>query len=140
MYYDRETRVMVNKSVNEFYTRFLLAIDVLPQDIAFLLDVAATFLNNLSPEVRDLFISKGVRVPSRPPTENNYQVNHRLILVRNVAVEAENKIRTIKSAVQPAIRSRHPETCLVILAGNPSTQISGLGSSFKSEESNSMVA
>ena len=32
MYYDRETRVMVNQSVNEFYTWFLFKIDALPQD------------------------------------------------------------------------------------------------------------
>ena len=52
IYYDRETRVMVNKSVNEFYTRFPFKIDAPPKDVAFLLDVAATFFNNLSPEVR----------------------------------------------------------------------------------------
>ena len=30
MYYDKETRVMVNWSVNEFYTKFLLKIDAFP--------------------------------------------------------------------------------------------------------------
>ena len=30
IYYDRETRVMVNHSVNEFYTRFFIKIDALP--------------------------------------------------------------------------------------------------------------
>ena len=38
IYYDRETRVMVNQSVNDFYTRFLFKIDALPQDIAFPLE------------------------------------------------------------------------------------------------------
>ena len=49
MYYDRETRVMVNQSVNEFYTRFLLKIDAPPQYVAFPLDIAATFFKKLSP-------------------------------------------------------------------------------------------
>ena len=31
----KETRVMVNKSVNDFYTRFLFKMDALPQDVAF---------------------------------------------------------------------------------------------------------
>ena len=48
MYYDRETCIMVNQSVNGFYTRFLFKIDSLPQAIAFPLDIAATFFNNLT--------------------------------------------------------------------------------------------
>ena len=43
---------MVNKSVNDFYTQFLIKIDALPQDVAFPLDIAATFFKNLSPDVR----------------------------------------------------------------------------------------
>ena len=57
MYCDRETRVMVNQSVNGFYTRFLLKIDALPQDVIFHLDISATFFNNLSPDVRGFLIS-----------------------------------------------------------------------------------
>ena len=52
MYYDRETCVMVNQLLNEFYTRFLFKIDPIPQDVAFPSDIAATFFNNSSPEVR----------------------------------------------------------------------------------------
>ena len=52
MYYDKETPVMVNESVNEFYTQFLFKIDALRQDILLSLDIAATFVNNFSPEVR----------------------------------------------------------------------------------------
>ena len=55
-------------------------------------------------------------------------------------MDAENNIGTIKAAVQPASGSRHPKTCMVILAGNPSTQISFLGSSFHSEERKYMIA
>ena len=47
---------MINQSVNEFYTRFLFKIDVLPQNVAFPLNVAAAFFNNLSTKVRDLLI------------------------------------------------------------------------------------
>ena len=51
---------MVNQSVNEFYTRFLLKIDAPPQYVAFPLDIAATFFNNLSPAVRGFLILEGV--------------------------------------------------------------------------------
>ena len=51
---------MVNKSVNDFYTQFLIKIDALPQDVAFSFDIASTFLNNLSPDVRYFLISEGV--------------------------------------------------------------------------------
>ena len=52
MYYDRETYVMVNNSVNEFYTQSLFKIDTLPQDVAFTLEIAANFFNTLRPDVR----------------------------------------------------------------------------------------
>ena len=74
-----------------------------------------------------------------PPTENNRQGNQRILSVRNSAVEAENKSRNIKAAMQPSSRSLHPRTLMVMLGGNPSTQMDGLGSSFQSEGSNSMV-
>ena len=75
MYYDRETRVMVNQSVNKFYTRFLFKIDALPQDVAFPLDITATFFKNLSPDVRDFLISEGFHVNPRPPNEKKHQGN-----------------------------------------------------------------
>ena len=56
MYYYRETLVMFNQSVNEFYTRFLFKIDALPQDITFPLYISYTFFKNLSPDIRDLLI------------------------------------------------------------------------------------
>ena len=56
-YYERETWVMVNHSVNEFYTPFLFKIDPLPQDLVFPLYIAATFFNNFSPYVREFLIS-----------------------------------------------------------------------------------
>ena len=67
MYYDRETRITVNQSVSEFYTRFLFKIDALPHDVAFPLDIASTFFNNLSPDVREFLISEGVQVTQRLP-------------------------------------------------------------------------
>ena len=88
---------MVKQSVNEFYNWFLFKIDSLLQDFAFSLDIDPTFFNKLSPDVRELLISEGVQVPPRPPTENNHKGNQRLILVRNTAVEAEKKTRTINS-------------------------------------------
>ena len=69
MYYDKDTRVMVNQSVNEFYTRLLFKIDALQQDIAFPLNIAANFFNNLIPKVREFLISERVQVPPRPPAE-----------------------------------------------------------------------
>ena len=75
MYYERETRIMVNQVVNEFYTRFPFKVDALPQDVSFQLKIAATFFQNLSPDVREFLVSEGVRVPPTPPTEKNYQGN-----------------------------------------------------------------
>ena len=69
---------MVNKSVNEFFTRFLFKIDALPQDVAFTLEISKTFFNNLGTNVRELLISEGVQVPPRPPTENNQKRNQSL--------------------------------------------------------------
>ena len=88
MYDDRDTRVVVNQSVNEFYTQFLFKIDALSQDVALLLDIAANFFDNLITDVRELLISEGVQVPPRSPTENNHQGKQRFLLVRNAAVEA----------------------------------------------------
>ena len=62
-------------------------------------ELLAKFDNNLSPEVREFLKSEGVQVLPIPPTKNIHQVNQRLLLVRNAAVEAENKTRTIKAVV-----------------------------------------
>ena len=110
---------MVNHSVNEFNTCFLFKIDALPQDIALPLDIAVTFINNLSPDVRKLLISEEVQPPPSQPTEKNHQGNQRLLLVKNEAVETEKKIITIKSSVQPVIGSRHPRIFMGMLGGNP---------------------
>ena len=61
-------------------------------------------------------------------------------MVKNVAVVAENKVRTTKMAVQPASGIRHPKASMGMLSGNPSTQMYGLGSSFQYKESRYMVA
>ena len=90
---------MVNQSANEFYTQSLFKIDALPQDVAFPLEIVATFFNNLSSDVREFFIPEGFQVPPRLPIENNHQRNQRLLLVRNTAVEAEKNIRTTKATV-----------------------------------------
>ena len=134
MYYYRETCVMINQSVNEFYTRSLLEIDALNQDVALPLDIFATLFNNLGPEVRELLISEGVQAPPRPPTEKNHQGKQRLILVKNAAVEAEKNTRTIKVAVQPAIGSRHPRKLIGTIGRNPSTKMDGLCSRFRSRK------
>ena len=136
MYYDRDTRVMFNQSVNKFYTRLPFKIDSLPQDVALLLGIAENFFNNLSPNVKEFLISEGVQVPPRPKSGNNHQGNQRLPLVRNAAVEAEKKTRIIKAAVQPASGSRHPKKLTGMLAGNPSTQMSGLGRAFTTRKAN----
>ena len=41
--YNKETRVMVNQSVNYFNTRFLFKIDALPQYVVFALDIDKNF-------------------------------------------------------------------------------------------------
>ena len=61
-------------------------------------------------------------------------------MVRNAAVEAANKMRTIKVSVQPASGIINPWTFTGMFGENPSTQMAGLVSSFKYEESNYMVS
>ena len=68
MYYDKENRVIINQFVNEFYTWFLFKIDALTQEVVFPLDIAATFFNNLGPDVRKFLISEWVQVSQRIPT------------------------------------------------------------------------
>ena len=131
---------MINQSVNEFYTHFLFKIDALSQEVGLPLDIALTFFNNLSPDVRELLVSEGVQVPQRLPTETNHQGNHRLLLVINIAVEAEKKIRTIKASVQPAGGSLYHRTFMRMTGGRPSIKTAGLISSFISEMKKSMVA
>ena len=133
MYYDKENQVIINHSVNEFYTRFLLKIDVLLQEVGFPLDIASKFFHNLSPGVRDFLISEGVKVPKRIPTETNHQGNQRLILVGNSAVESEKNIRKIKSAVQPAGGSLHHMKFMRMSRGSPSIKTAGLKIIFQDE-------
>ena len=140
MYYDRETQIIFNHSVNEFYTRILFKIDALSQDVAFPLGITETFLNNLIPDVREFLIPEGLQFTPTPPTKNNHQGNQRLLLVINAVVEAENNTKTIKVLVQPGSGSHHTKTFIGTLEGNPSTQIYELGSSFQSDEINYMVA
>ena len=61
-------------------------------------------------------------------------------MVRNAAVEAEKNSIAIKASVQPASGSCHTKTFMGMIVENPSTQISDLGSSFNSEERNTMIA
>ena len=124
---------MSNQSLNGFYTWFLLKFGALPQDVAFPLDIAATSSNNLSPEIREFSISEVFQVLPSTSTENNIQGNQRFLLVMNAAVEAEKKTRTIKAALQPESRIYHTKTLLEMLKGNPSTQMYGLGISYKYE-------
>ena len=124
---------MINQSVNEFYTRLLFKIDALPQDVVFPLDITVTLFESFSPYIRELFISEIFQVPSRIPTGTNHQVNQKLILVINAAVEAENNIMEIKVPVQPASGTQHPRKLLVTLGVNPSIQMYDLVSSLQAE-------
>ena len=110
---------MVNHSVNECYIRLLFKIDALPHDVPSPLDISATFFKKLSLKIREFLISEGVQVPLRPPTENNYQGNQRIILVSIAAVESEKKIRTIEASVKPASGSRYNKIFMGMPAGNP---------------------
>ena len=48
---------MVNQSVNEFYIWPLFKIYAPSQDVVFPLDINATFFKNLSPNIKEFFIS-----------------------------------------------------------------------------------
>ena len=139
-YDDKETRVMVNQSVNEFFTRLLFKIDELPQDVGLPLNIATIWFNKLIPGVRKLFIPEGVKFPQRLPAETNHQGNQRLLLIRNAAVKAEQNIITIEDMVQPVSGIRHPRKFMGTFGKNPVIKMAGLGSSFQYEENNYMLA
>ena len=140
MYYDTENQVIINQSVKDFYIHFLFKIDALLQIVVLPLDINSTLFKKLCPDVRDLLISEGAKVPQRPPTETNHQVNQRLILVRNTAVEAENKIRKIKAAVKPLGGILHHRTFMSMAGGTPTIKTAGLSSIFQDDMNNYMVA
>ena len=74
------------------------------------------------------------------PTGNNHQGNQRLIYVINAAVEAEKKIITIKSAVQPVGGGLYHKAFMSMPRGGLSIKTAVLSSSFQSEGKNFMVA
>ena len=127
---------MINQSVNEFYSRSLFKIDTLPHEVGFPLDIDTTLFIKLSPDVREFLISEGVQVPQILTTETNHQGNHRFPPVINSAVESENKIRIIKSAVQPEGGGLHHRTFMSMPRRRPSIKTAGLSSSFQYEEKN----
>ena len=139
MYYDKETRVMVNQSVNEFYTQFLLRIYSIQQVVVLTLGITATLLNSLRPDITEFLTSEGVHPPPRPPTKTNHQVNPRLFLVINVDVETENKIRTIKAVMKPASRGLHPRTFICMLGEKTSIKMAILGGIFQAGKYNYMM-
>ena len=94
----------------------------------------------MSPYVRDFLISEGVQVPQRLPIETNHQINQRVVLVRNAAVEAEKKIRTIKGLLQPEGGNLHHRTFTSIPGVRTSIKTAGFSSIFEAAINNSMVA
>ena len=56
---DKDTRFMVNYSVNDFYTRLIFKIDALPHNVVLPLEIDEIFFNKLSPDVREFLISEG---------------------------------------------------------------------------------
>ena len=134
MYYNIENQVMIDQSVNKFNTIFIFKIDKIPQEVGFLLDIAASFLNNLSPYVSEFLISEGVQVTRRLPTETNHYGNQRIILVRNAALKAEKINRTIKASVQPAGGSLYHQIFMRMPGKISSINPPGLSSSFQYEK------
>ena len=65
--YNEETRFLINQFVNKFYTQFLFNIDAFSQYEMFPLDIEATFVNNTCPDIGKLFVTEGVKVPTRLP-------------------------------------------------------------------------
>ena len=71
MYYDKQTWFIVNQSVNEFNTQFMIKFYWLSQDDMFPLDIVATFFKNLSPYFWELLVSALAQAPVMPPTKTN---------------------------------------------------------------------
>ena len=57
IYYNKDTQVMVNQSLIEFYTHNLFKIDALPQDVVFPLDISSKLFNKCIPNIREFLIS-----------------------------------------------------------------------------------
>ena len=51
IYDDKEFHVIVNQSVNQFWTHFLLKTDSLSQGVLFPLKITVTFFNNLISDI-----------------------------------------------------------------------------------------
>ena len=58
----------------------------------------------------------------------------------NAAAEAEDKIKTIKAAVQPESGGRHSRIFMGMIGLESSIKMDRLGSSFQYEKKNSMLA
>ena len=56
MYDNKETQVMVNQLVNEFYSWSLFKTYAILQDVVFPLYTAATFFNNLSTDIIEFLV------------------------------------------------------------------------------------
>ena len=50
-----------------------------------------------------------------------------------------NKTRTIKAAVKPSSKGRHPMTFMSMLGGIPSIKMAGLGSRFQASYNDSVM-
>ena len=103
------------------------------------MEIPVTFFKNLSPDIRNLLISKRVKVTTILLTETNHQGKQSLISVRNATGEAEKTTRTINVALQPEGVIHHPSAFMGMIGGNPPIQMAGLGRSFKYEENNAMI-
>ena len=58
---------MINQLAKKFYKRLLFTIDSLPQDIIFLIYIAATLCNYLIPYVREFLVEEVFQIPTRIP-------------------------------------------------------------------------
>ena len=118
---------MLDQSVNYFYRHFMFNIDAITQDKMFLLDIAATLLTFLSPDVQEFLVSEGVQIPARLTRKTNHQGNQKLLLVKDAAVEADKNNRTIKAAFQTVVIVHNPRSFMEMPRGIFSIQMSGLG-------------
>jgi hypothetical protein len=99
--YDTTTRRYITNTVEEYYGSFTAAVNLLPYNHLYPVDIAMLFWNGLSPDIRQQGEAVEYTPPSRPQgqVETNQQADTRLRTVKDAAVRFEKQLDTVKMQV-----------------------------------------
>ena len=133
IYYDKETRVMVNQSVNSFYTRFLFKMDTLPQALVFPLYIDAIFLTIWVPTCESSCYEKGTGSPKAAEQKQSPRKSESHFGQKCFCGGRKQNIKN-KSAVKSASGSCRTRKFMVTIGEKPLIHMAGLVSIFQYEE------